>query len=110
MAFIQIVEFKSSRDDELQKLDSEWTEAERQDSTVQRATLARDRDNPNSYVMIVEFPSYEEAMKNSNRPETDAFAARLAALCDGPINYRNLDVDRQTVVLPSEAARTSSNR
>ena len=32
--------------------------------------LTRDRDRPNTYVDIVEFPSYEDAMKNSELPET----------------------------------------
>ena len=44
------------------------------------------------YVQIVEFPSYEDAMSNSNLPETAAFAERLGKLCDGPMEFRNLDV------------------
>jgi hypothetical protein len=32
--------------------------------------MASDRDRPNRYVTIVEFPSYEAAMENSRRPET----------------------------------------
>jgi hypothetical protein len=43
----------------------------------------------------VEFPSYEEAMANSELPETAEFAARLMELCDGPPTFRNLDVLRE---------------
>ena len=46
-------------------------------------------------VQIVEFPSYERAMENSNPPETSAFAERLAALCDGSAVFRNLEVIRE---------------
>ena len=40
----------------------------------------------------MEFPSYEEAMANSDLPETASFAERLGHLCDGPVLFRNLDV------------------
>jgi len=41
---------------------------------------------------IIEFNSYEEAMKNSNDPATTEFAQRLGALLDGPPRLYNLDV------------------
>ena len=62
--------------------------------TATRGVQARDRDRPNTYVQIVEFPSYEAAMANSQLPETAEVAARLAELCDGPPTFRNLDVAR----------------
>ena len=46
-------------------------------------------------MQIVEFPSYDEAMANSNLPQTSEFAAKLASLCDGPPTFRNLDVTRE---------------
>jgi hypothetical protein len=55
----------------------------------------KDRDAMNTYVQIVEFPSYEEAMANSDLPETAEFAAQLAALCDGPPTFRNLEILRE---------------
>ena len=48
-----------------------------------------------TYVVVVEFPSYDEAMANSNLPETGELAAKLASLCDGPPTFRNLDVLRE---------------
>ena len=42
------------------------------------------RDNEHTYIHVVVLPSYEAAMKNSNRPETAEFAAQLAKLCDAP--------------------------
>ena len=43
-------------------------------------------------MQIVEFPSYEDAMANSELPETAAFAEKLRGLCDSPMRFRNLDV------------------
>jgi hypothetical protein len=60
--------------------------------TAQRGTFTQDRERPNTYLQIVEFPSYEDAMANSDLPETAAFAQRLGELCDGPMSFRNLDV------------------
>ena len=43
-------------------------------------------------MVIAEFDSYELAMKNSARPETDAFAKNMAGLVDGEMVYGNYDV------------------
>jgi quinol monooxygenase YgiN len=95
MKFVQIIEFRTSRIDEFNAALDEWLDkTDRQRRIVTRATQTRDRDNDGIYVHIVEFPSYEEAMENSNRSETGEFAAQLAALCDGPAVFRNLDVLR----------------
>jgi hypothetical protein len=36
----------------------------------------------------------DRAMTNSGLPETGEFAEKLAAFCDGPPVFRNLDVQR----------------
>jgi quinol monooxygenase YgiN len=96
VSFLQIIEFTSSRVDELDALLDEWLERTQGKRTAIRGVQARDRDRdrPNTYVQIVEFPSYEAAMANSELPETAEVAARLAELCDGPPTFRNLDVAR----------------
>lgn len=94
MAFIQVIEFVTSRIDEVESVMDQWTAATEGRRKAHRATLTADRDTPNTYVQIVEFPSYEEAMENSALPETADFSGRLAALCDGPAMFRNLDVRR----------------
>ena len=66
--FVQIVEFKTSRLEEVQALGDEMA-PERASGTVRRLTVAADRDRPGSHFSIVEFDSYESAMENSNRPE-----------------------------------------
>ncbi len=95
MRFMQLIEFRTSRLDEFNATLDAWLEESKGWRTPTRAVQGRDRDNPGQFVHIVEFPSYEKAMENSARPETAAFAKRLAALCDGEPTFRNLDVMRE---------------
>jgi hypothetical protein len=92
MAFVQIIEYKTSRIDEIEKVVDQFRADTEGRNTAGRGMICADRDNPNTYVTIVEFPSYEEAMKNSEMPETGAMAEKIAQLCDAPPVFRNLDV------------------
>jgi len=94
MAFIQIFEVTTTRPEEIQELVEDWSAKTGGRHTAYRATFTADRDRPGTYVQIVEFPSYQEAMTNSGLPETGEFAEKLARLCDGPPVFRNLDVRR----------------
>jgi hypothetical protein len=94
MAFIQIIEVTTTHPDEVQELVEEWSAKTEGRRTVNRSTLTADRDRSDTYVQIVEFPTYQDAMTNSGLPETGEFAERLARLCDGPPTFRNLDVRR----------------
>jgi hypothetical protein len=92
MSFVQIIEYETDRPDEIEAL-SEARMAEAPAAAQGfRVTLAQDRDRPNRYFTIVEFPSYEVAMENSARPDTDAFAKQMAALCTSGPRFYNLDV------------------
>lgn len=95
MPFIQIIEYTTTRIDELNTALDAWLENTKGSRAAARGVQTADRDSANTYVQIVEFPSYEDAMANSNLPETGEFAAQLAALCDGPPTFRNLDVIRE---------------
>ena len=95
MKFVQIIEFKTSRIEEFNATLDEWLAKTEGQRVPARALQTRDRDQDGVYLHIVEFPSYEQAMENSNRPETTEFAHRLAQLCDGPPVFRNLDVLRE---------------
>jgi hypothetical protein len=89
--FVQIIEFKTNRVDELQALADEMESGPGPGGAL-RGTVTQDRDRPGWYFNIVEFDSYESAMSNSNRPEVSAFASRMAALCEEPPRFYNLDV------------------
>jgi hypothetical protein len=95
MGFIQIIEYQTTRIDELNAALDAWLETTKGKRAATRGTQTRDRDAANTYLQIVEFPSFEEAMANSTLLETAEFAAQLAALCDGPPTFRNLDVLRE---------------
>jgi quinol monooxygenase YgiN len=96
MQFIQTIEFRTARYDEVNALMEEWVTTTQSTHTPTVAYTTRDRDaDGNSYVQIVVFPSYDAAMRNSELPETSAFAEKVMKLCDGPPVFRNLDVLRE---------------
>src|SRR5208283_5120189 len=64
--FIQIMEFETSQIDELETLMKTFQEERGDALLATKATITEDRTRPNHYLVIVEFDSYEEAMKNSN--------------------------------------------
>ena len=94
--FVQIIEYTATKDKraEMDKLTDEWLAATEGRRTAGRAVSTSDRDKPNTYVDIIEFPSYDEAMRNNDMPETGAIAEKSSKLCDGPVTFRNLDVMR----------------
>jgi hypothetical protein len=89
--FVQVIQIKTSRVDEIRSL-VERMRAENDSGAAVRGTVTADRDRPGYFFNIVEFESYEAAMQNSARPEVSSYAARLAALCDEPPRFYNLDV------------------
>jgi quinol monooxygenase YgiN len=92
MSFIQIIEMRTKNYDELQKLSDEFFASTQGKRTVKQSYVTRDRHDPDRYLVVVLFDSYEEAMKNSNLPETAAFAEQQMALLDGPPTFFDLDV------------------
>ena len=92
MAFVQIIEFRTSKVDEMRQLGDDWEANAADSSTATRRILCQDRDNPGRYFNIVFFDSYESAMENSNNPVTQEFAQKMMALGDGPPSFYNLDV------------------
>jgi quinol monooxygenase YgiN len=93
--FVQIIEFKTSQPNEVRALADEFRAESAASSgaiPVTRGTFTQDRDRPGVYLNMVEFESYDAAMANSNRPETQKFAERMAELCDGPPKFLNLDI------------------
>ncbi|MCX4585738.1 ester cyclase [Streptomyces sp. NBC_01481] len=94
MTFLQVIDCKTSRADELNRLMDTWVEATQGKRTATHSIVGRDRADATHVVEIVEFPSYEEAMKNSHLPETDRIFREMVALCDGEPSFTDLDVMR----------------
>jgi hypothetical protein len=91
MAFVQIIDFRTSDIDGLKKSNEDWEAATEGKRTVRRQIVGRDRNDPSRYVVIVFFDSYESAMENSQLPETQASAEQFAALADG-VTFLDFDV------------------
>ena len=93
MAFVQTISFTSSRIDEIAAIGQQYEQDQGGQAPGFRSTMIlKDRDHENAYMVVAEFDSYELAMENSNRPETDAFARKMSELVDGPPTYGNYDV------------------
>ncbi|SHN87817.1 hypothetical protein SAMN05660350_04238 [Geodermatophilus obscurus] len=92
MSFIQIVEMRSRDIEELEALYEKWERATEGTATLRRSILTRDRSDPHQVTVIAFFDSYEAAMQNSRLPETTALAEKAAALAEGPLAFRDLDV------------------
>lgn len=61
--------------------------------------LLADRDVPGQYVIVADFgvvdpevPAADEAARNNDRPETQAWAARLREVIEGEPEYHDFDV------------------
>lgn len=90
--FIQVIDFRTSRIDEGRKAVEEYRAATEGKRTAKRGILTKDRDEENRYVNLVFFDSYEDAMKNSEMPETNKLAETLMGLSDGPATFLNLEI------------------
>lgn len=92
MAFIQIIEFRTSDIERAHQVDDDWWRATEGKRTVRREVVARDRSDPSRYYAIVFFDSYESAMENSGLPETQAVAEQYAKMSDITPVFYDLDV------------------
>src|SRR4051794_1145247 len=61
MPFIQVIEYRTSRWDEMQELLTQYRKDTEGRRTAEKTTICVDRSAPGRFVAIVEFPSYEAA-------------------------------------------------
>lgn len=94
MSFVQIIEYETDRPDEIEALSDSLSASMGDAPPGFRVVATRDRDRPNRYFTIVEFPSYEMASESNANPDVDSFARQMAALCTSGPTYYNLDVLR----------------
>jgi hypothetical protein len=87
--FIQVIQARTSRADEVRALLQEWNDTADDSSGLLGGTFGVTDDG--EYIGVVRFESKEKAMANSARPETDAMAKRLAELMDSPPTFRDCD-------------------
>jgi hypothetical protein len=87
--FIQVMQAKSSRRDEVRALMQEWNDLPSEGSGYLGGTYGFTDDD--EFIGVVRFESKEKAMANSERPETDAMSKRMAELMDGPPSFQDCD-------------------
>ena len=92
MSFVQIIDMRTKNVDEIQNLEREWEKATEGKRTLRRSIIGRDRNDPDHYLVLAFFDSYESAMTNSNLPETTEFGQKQGALVDGPLQFIDLDI------------------
>ena len=83
--FIQVIQSKTSRPDEVRALTEEWGELPNEGSGFLGGTYGITDDG--DFFGVIRFESQEKAAANSARPETDAMAKRMAELMDGPPTF-----------------------
>jgi hypothetical protein len=87
--FIQVIQAKSSRRDEVRELFEEWNAQPDEGTGYLGGTFGFTDDD--EFIGVVRFESKEAAAANSARPETDAMATRMAELMDGPPEFHDCD-------------------
>ena len=90
--FVQLIEFEATDVDAVTAMLERFRDENPGALTWSASTVTEDRDRSGTYVAIVEFPSYEKAMKEQGNPATSALSANLAELMSGAPRFRNLDV------------------
>ncbi|MFF7071318.1 ester cyclase [Streptomyces pseudovenezuelae] len=101
MTFVQLIDCRTSRFDEMDRLMDTWVEQTKGKRTATHAVVGKDRSDTSHFVEIVEFPSYEEAMRNSGLPETERIFQGMLALCDEMPTFTDLDVVRDEQLNPA---------
>ncbi|GGT27057.1 ester cyclase [Streptomyces chromofuscus] len=105
MTFVQVIDCKTSRFQELDRLMDAWVQQTKGKRTATHSVIAKDRADASHFIEIVEFPSYEEAMRNSTLPETDRIFQEMVALCDETPTFTDLDVVRDQQMFSATVRR-----
>ncbi|WP_329278421.1 hypothetical protein [Streptomyces sp. NBC_01451] len=95
--FVQIIDIETDRMEEMRALVEETDKrlAGRAGGPTHRLVL-QDRNQPNRFLVMIEFESYDEAMRNSDDPETSRMAEQLASMCTRPPSFTDCDVREMT--------------
>ena len=100
MNFVQTIRVRSDEPDVLAEMLREW-DADQATADIMGYMGIRvlaDREQPGRYVIIADFgvvdpdvSAADEAMRNNERPETQATARRMAELIQGEVEYHHYD-------------------
>lgn len=88
--FIQVIQGRTSRQDELRALAESWRDGDGSGAVGWLGGTFGVTDD-GVFLGVVRFTSQEDAAANSTRPETGAFAQKMSALMDGPVEFHDCD-------------------
>jgi ribosomal protein S6E (S10) len=88
--FIQIMQGKCTRQDELRALNDEWIRNLSPGATGWLGGTYGFTDD-DMFIGVIRFESRDAAMANSERPEQGEFAERMGELMDGPVEFHDSD-------------------
>jgi hypothetical protein len=98
--FSQIISVRSDHPDAIVQLIAEWDRAQAETDVMGYigTHVLADRDNPGHYLIIAEFAAVEpeisaaeEAARNNERPETQAWARNLLEVIEAEPAYSHFD-------------------
>jgi hypothetical protein len=95
MGFVQIIKMKTSKFAEMEAAHEAWLKETEGQRTVTQELVCENKDTSGEYWIIVQFASYEDAMRNNDLPATARIAEQMMSLCDGPPEFLNLNLIRQ---------------
>lgn len=88
--FIQVIKARTSRSAEVKAVAESWRDGDGAGAVGWLGGTFGVTES-GDFLGIVRFSSHEDAMANSARPETGAFAAKLGALMDGSPEFHDCD-------------------
>jgi len=86
--FIQVIQGKCSRQDEMREMGDRWVREMSPGATGWLGGTYGFTDD-GMFVAVVRFESREAAMANSQRPEQGAWAEEMSKLFDGPVEFHD---------------------
>ncbi|WP_330455749.1 hypothetical protein OIB37_02025 [Streptomyces sp. NBC_00820] len=91
--FVQIIAFETDRIDEMRTLalNTEKRFAGMENGPSYQVVL-KDRNQPDRYYEVLEFDSFDEAMRSRENPGAREFAESMAALCTRPPSFIECDI------------------
>lgn len=95
VTFVQLIEYRTTQPDAVDELLSRWIAESGGQRTATRTRVGRDHHDAQHFVEILEFPSYDEAMHNSQLPVTHGIHEQFILLCTEPPRFVDLDIVRE---------------
>ena len=92
--FVQLIEYRTDHPEQVDELLDERISTSEGTRTATRTRVCRDHHDPARFVEILEFPSREVAMANSELPATNAIHEKFALLCEDGPHFTDLEVRR----------------